>query len=419
MSQFRFIHAADLHLDSPLRGLAKYEGAPQERLRAAPRQAFSQLVDLALAEAVDFMVIAGDVFDGDWKDIGTGLFFAREMARLQQADIPVFLLHGNHDAQTRISRQTTLPENVRVFASRGPQTFRLDGLQVALHGQSFAEPATMENLVLNYPEPVAGAFNIGVLHTALEGGTVHANYAPCSLEQLRSRGYDYWALGHVHEYRILNESPPVVYPGNLQGRMVRETGAKGAVMVTVEHGVPRCERLIVDVLRWHQLEVDVSAVVDLDQAMARLRAVVEASVPRDERLHALRIRLTGRTEVHPLLLASAQRLREQALMVLAGMLRDDIWVEKVLAQTAPDFDLNEIMGKQDALGEFARLFAELPQDEVFLGMMEKEFQHLIGLCPGELDELCAELAALRDQQLPGLIADMTPTLLAGLRGETA
>ncbi|MCP5069854.1 MAG: DNA repair exonuclease [bacterium] len=131
---WRFIHAADIHLDSQLKGLSAYEGAPVELLRTASRGAFSNLVDAALEEEVDFMVIAGDLYDGDWKDYNTGLFFSREMGRLDRAEIPVFVVYGNHDAESEITKQLSLPGNVQTFNVRNPQTHRLKDLKVALHG---------------------------------------------------------------------------------------------------------------------------------------------------------------------------------------------------------------------------------------------------------------------------------------------
>ena len=178
MTSFSFIHAADIHLDSPLAGLSAYEGAPVELLRSAPRAAFSNLIDEAIRERVDFMVIAGDLYDGAWKDFNTGLFFSGEMGRLKRDEIPVFIAHGNHDAESELTKQLTLPDNVTVFSTRKAESKPLEHLGVVLHGQSFRDAKTEENLAVAYPPAVPDCFNIGVLHTAVEG---HAEHAP-SLE---------------------------------------------------------------------------------------------------------------------------------------------------------------------------------------------------------------------------------------------
>ena len=227
MTPFRFLHAADIHLDSPLIGLSDVEGRVAERIRTAPRAAFELLVEQVIKEEINFLVIAGDLYDGTWRDYKTGLFFAEQMGLLNQARIPVFLLHGNHDAQSQITKPLGLPDNVKVFGIRRAETFQIEELNVALHGQSFRQAVVTDNLVPGYPLPIDGAFNIGVLHTALGRMGEHANYAPCSLEELVAKGYDYWALGHVHQGQVLHEQPHVVFPGNLQGRHVRETGPKG------------------------------------------------------------------------------------------------------------------------------------------------------------------------------------------------
>ena len=185
MTSFRFIHAADLHLGSPFQGLALKDADLADLFIEASRKAFSALIDEAVERKVDFFIVAGDVYDGDWKDNKIGLFFNREVARLDREGIPVFLLKGNHDAESVITRTITLPKNVCEFPTAKPGTFRLEHLKVALHGQGFAERSASENLALAYPKPDVGWFNIGVLHTSLTGREPHAPYAPCSVEDLR------------------------------------------------------------------------------------------------------------------------------------------------------------------------------------------------------------------------------------------
>ena len=176
---FKFLHAADIHLDSPLRGLDRYEGAPADQIRGATRRAFENLVEVALREEVALVVLAGDLYDGDWRDFNTGLFFVKQMARLKEAGIPAYAVSGNHDATSRITRRLPLPENVHVFPTGEATTVRLEGVDVAIHGQSFAEQCTTEDLAKNYPAAVSGVFNLGVLHTSMTGRDGHGSYAPC------------------------------------------------------------------------------------------------------------------------------------------------------------------------------------------------------------------------------------------------
>ena len=303
VSSFRFVHTADIHLDSPLKGLAGYDGAAAERIRTACREAFDALVSVAIEERAAFMVIAGDLYDGDWRDYQTGLFFAGQMGRLARAGIRAFVLHGNHDAESQLTRRLQLPDNVRTFSARKPETIELKELGVALHGQSFGQRDVSENMALAYPKPVDGAVNIGVLHTGLGGLTGagtggHANYAPCTLEDLVNKGYDYWALGHVHKGGVLRERPYVVFPGNIQGRHIRETGPKGAYLVTVEDGeIAGLEFFPTDVVRWAMVTVAAGGCARMAEAVDLMRDAIGEAVANeaDGRLLACRIEIRGRT----------------------------------------------------------------------------------------------------------------------------
>lgn len=337
MSSFRFLHAADIHLDSPLRGLSRYEGVPEDEVRGATRRAFDNLVDAAIAEPVDFVVIAGDLYDGDWRDMGTGLYFASAMAKLAREGIPVFLLAGNHDAASMLTKSLPLDGTlVKRFGHRTAETHVLEDLGVALHGQSFATAHVTDNLARGYPPPRAGLFNIGVLHTALEGHAEHAAYAPSTLAELAGKGYDYWALGHVHEHAVLSREPHVVFPGNLQGRHIREAGPKGAVLVEVVDGAAeRLAHLPFDVLRWARVEVDCEGAADLDAVHARTRDALAAAKAdqADGRPLVARVSLHGPTTLHGALQGGSAQLRDD-VRALAAQVAPDLWIEKLVVRTA-------------------------------------------------------------------------------------
>ena len=182
---FKFLHAADIHLDSPQRGLDRYEGAPAAECRAATRRALENLVDLALAERVAFVLIVGDLYDGDWTDYNTGLFFGKAMARLRDGKIPVYMIRGNHDAAEPDDQDLRLLDNVRVLSADRAETIVQEDCGVAIHGRSFATRAVLDNLARSYPARVPGLFNIGLLHTCVDGREGHEPYAPCSLSDLR------------------------------------------------------------------------------------------------------------------------------------------------------------------------------------------------------------------------------------------
>lgn len=421
MTSFRFIHAADIHLDSPLSGLANIEGRVAERIRTAPRAAFEELVERAIGDQVDFIVIAGDLFDGSWRDYKTGLFFAEQMGRLNQAGIPVFVLHGNHDAESQITRSLTLPDNVRVFGARKAQTFKLDKLNVALHGQSFREKAVTDNLVPDYPEPVKGAFNIGLLHTALGGMGEHPNYAPCSLAELVAKGYDYWALGHVHHGQVLNERPHVVFPGNLQGRHVRETGPKGACLVTVEVGeVVEVAALTVDVVRWAVLDVDASAAGNTVDVVDQIQqALAQAAESADGRLLSARIVVQGRTGLHSQLVTDVESLTADARAAALGLGDEVAWVERIAVQTTPVADAAALAAREDTLGDLQRMLKEAAVDEELLGQLKANIGELIGKLPHKLRDGCEDevLGAAVAGDYAALIRQVTPYLNAQLTAE--
>ena len=415
----KFIHTADLHLDSPLRGLSAYADAPAERLRTATRDAFHNLITRAIDEQVDFMVIAGDVYDGDWKDFNTGLYFVRQMGRLRQAGIPVYLLYGNHDADSEMTRSLELPDNVHVFSSRKAETFRIDSKRVALHGRSFKVAATTENLLPSYPEPIGGWLNIGVLHTALEGNAEHAKYAPCSVAELQAKGYQYWALGHVHEHWMQRGDVTIAYPGNLQGRHIRELGARGALLVTAEDGaITEVDRLEVDVLRWHAAEVDISEVIDrrgavraAGQALERALDATPAHLPL-----AVRVLFTGRTTAHAALAADEVQLRQEVVAQAVGLDPDRIWIEKVrVASEALGTEQSPSSEEaQGALADLAGLTVLAGDDPDFVQSLQADWMALLEKLPHEVLQASPELQSLRQDPLAQLqerLREASPMLM--------
>ncbi|MFE5328065.1 exonuclease SbcCD subunit D [Embleya sp. NPDC056575] len=330
----KLLHAADLHIDSPLRGLSGYEGAPAAQIRGAARRAVVNLVDLALAEAVDAVLLAGDIYDGDWKDYHTGLFFGVQMRRLEEAGIRVLLVAGNHDADSRITRELRLPANVHRFSTARPETVAFEDLGLAVHGQGFAVRDVTDNLALAYPAPRGGMFNVGLLHTALTGAEGHATYAPCSVGDLVSRGYDYWALGHVHAREVVHEREPwIVFPGNIQGRHARETGPKGATLITVDdHGRAAVEHRDLDVVRWARLDVDASTAGGVDDVLDLVRrALAEQRGAAGDRLLAGRVRITGATDAHEALWRDERRFVFETRALAAEF--SGVWLEKIRLET--------------------------------------------------------------------------------------
>ena len=422
MTSFRFIHTADIHLDSPLRGLAGQEGSAAERIRAAPREAFDTLVGQAIREKVDFVVIAGDLYDGNWRDYRTGLFFVRQMGRLAAEGIPVFLLYGNHDAESQITRRLVLPANVQTFSSRLPETFALEELGVRLHGQSFPRRDVTDNLVPGYPQPVHGMFNIGVLHTALGGMGDHADYAPCALNDLVNKGYDYWALGHVHQGRVLNERPHVVFPGNLQGRHIRETGPKSAYLVTVDDGeVAELSPVHADVVRWAHLPVSVDGCTQINEVVDCVRTTIENAVENDSdgRLLACRIELTGSGEIHGTLLASREKILAEVRGAALGLGEEAAWIERVVIATQAAVEPGTLRGREDALGELQRMLEAAGGDEDLHERLKADIGRLVNGLPHEVrvESEDAALKAAINGEYTGLVGEMSGYLTARITAQ--
>lgn len=397
MSSFRFLHTGDIHLDSPLKGLAGQEGPAAELIRTATRQALANLVDAAIKEEVSFVIIAGDLYDGDWRDYQTGLYFVRQMGRLATAQIPVYLIYGNHDAESQITRRLVLPDNVKVFSSRKAQTFKLDDLGVALHGQSFKQRDVSDNLVPAYPQPLPGLFNIGLLHTGLGGMGGHLNYAPCSIDDLINKGYDYWALAHVHQAAILHRQPYVVFCGNLQGRHIRETGPKGASLVSVRDGqIEDISSLHADVVRWTLIQVSAEGSGNASDVVDRIRDAIIHAVKTDAegRLLACRIELTGKTELHGQLLSSIEQITAEARSSALSLGEEAAWIERVAIKTEPASNPAGAL-RADALGELQRIIEQAPADSQLVEQMETAIGEMVRKLPHEL-RVELEDGALKD-----------------------
>ncbi|WP_221930898.1 DNA repair exonuclease [Telmatospirillum sp. J64-1] len=408
----KFVHAADIHLDSPMAGLAAYDGAPLERLRGATRQALVNLVDLAIEEAASFVVIAGDLYDGDWRDFNTGLFFCAQMTRLDRQGIPVFVVQGNHDAESAMTKRLPLPGNVTVFSTRRAETKILDGLRVAIHGRSFASRDVSDNLAATYPAPVKGMFNIGLLHTACDGRAGHAPYAPCTAAELAAKGYEYWALGHVHRREVLNETPYIVFPGNTQGRHARETGPKGCTLVTVEDGaVTALEHRDLDVVRWAQVEIDASACAGLDEVVeTALSALEDAAAEAGGRLLAARLRFTGRSPAHAALTRRGDQLAAELRASAMGIGAEGAWIEKILIETRPPVETDKLLQRGDSIGALARSVGTVgPED---MAALSAELADLWSRMPKEAREE-------GDDDMAVLLREGADLLLARLAEEEA
>jgi len=371
---FKFIHAADIHLDSPLRGLSRYESAPVDAIRDACRRAFQNLVDLAIEEKVAFVLLAGDLYDGDWKDYSTGIFLSRQMGRLNEHDIQVFCVAGNHDAANRMTKALDTPSNMKIFSAKKVETVKLEHLSTAIHGRSFKTQHVDQNLAAEFCDAEKGMFNIGILHTSLDGRKGHANYAPCSLDDLVSKGYQYWALGHIHKQEIVSQDPFVVFSGCIQGRHIRESGPKGCVIVTVEDDiVKKVQTICLDVLRWTQTQIDLTGIEEYRDILEKVKEAIEQElISAQDKPLAMRIKLIGATKLSDQLAAFPEKFEQQLKALGAEIAGDQLWIERIENTTQGKYDLKTALTDENTRGLLLKSILSTPDDiDQIAGLADK------------------------------------------------
>lgn len=420
---FRFIHTADLHLDSPLTSLALRNAVLGDLVRGATRKALERIVDLALGEAVDAVVIAGDLYDGSQTSMATALFLMEQMRRLDLAGIRVFVIRGNHDAQSQITRELTFPANVHVFDGRGRPVLAgtlSNGREVHVHGVSFANPHAPASLLPTYRAPVADAVNIGVMHTSLAGASRHDPYAPVGIADLAGHGFDYWALGHIHQRRVHAQKPWIVMPGNPQGRDINEAGPKGVTLVDIDDdGTITCEERAVAVAVFERIAVDLSAIDDWSGMLDRVEAALGAARAAAGGAHLVaRLLLTGATPLAWRLRRDEDLLLAEAQNLAASL--GECWIETVeLSVTVPAAVTG---GDAGPVGELSRLMHEnVVESHAYREDLREALSDLLRQLPKEARGLlaadeAAEEALLSELALTG--ADAVLARLGGDRGRT-
>ena len=369
MSSFRFIHCSDLHIDSPFKGLSSAKPELANRLRASTSQAFQNIVHLAINEKVDAVVIAGDIYDSVDKSLQAQFKFRSGLQELSDAGIPSFLAHGNHDPLD--SRFATLkwPDRVTVFSGKEVEchTLQRDGKTLArIHGISYPTRDVQENLALQFEKHCGEGFAIGVLHTNVGQNPDHDDYAPCSIEDLVSRKMDYWALGHIHAYKVLRQSDPaIVYSGNTQARHKNETGIKGCCLVTLHpNSSPEIQFVPVDSVRFICDTLDLSPTRSLGEVMqfieSRCEEISSRAGGRDALIH---LTLAGRTEVHRELQAptSVEDLMEEIQSGFEGR-TPSIWMTLAVA-TQGTYDVEALKQGNDFIADLLALYEEFEEGD--------------------------------------------------------
>jgi DNA repair exonuclease SbcCD nuclease subunit len=358
---FTFVHCADLHLDSPFVGLHALAPEISGVLREATFKAFDNVVNQAIQRQAKVLIVAGDVYDGADRSLRAQLHFRDALGRAVEAGIQCFVVHGNHDPLSGWEAGLKMPAAVHRFSGGEVErvSVRDQGeTMVHVYGLSYPVREVRENLAGRFRRDADGPFAIGVLHCNVGGNPQHDNYAPCTIEDLVACGMDYWALGHIHAHQVLRESRPcIVYPGNTQGRSLREAGERGCYVVQVDTaGSVRPEFVPTDVVRWYVDEADIEDLKTMDDLLQSLAAAVDQARARANGRGAIvRVRVTGRGDLHgKLRRVDPDRDLAQPLREGEGGREDFVWVESVEVATRPALDLDQRRQVQDFTGDFLR-----------------------------------------------------------------
>ncbi|WP_176222412.1 metallophosphoesterase family protein [Paenibacillus barengoltzii] len=374
MKAFRFLHAADLHLDTPFSGMSGVPDRLRELLRESTFTAFERMIRLAIEEAVDFVVISGDIYDASDSSLRAQLRLREGWDKLGEHGIPVYLIRGNHDPLSGRRLRLALPDHVTEFGPKVESVTavrRSDGEPVAvLTGASYPTPAVHENLAIQYQrEPGSDLYHIGLLHGNVDGQEGHDAYAPCSLRDLQASGYDYWALGHIHKRQILCDSPWVVYPGNIQGRSLKETGPKGCYLVEVaENGEAELSFRRLDQVLWLESRLSIDGLATEEALKLSLEEQLdELREAEPDRMTVVRLILIGRGPLHGMLQSgpeAAELLQElrrkelgrfEAEAVEAGQGEGIVWPAGFKLETGMELDREGVLAEDSFLGELFRL----------------------------------------------------------------
>jgi len=362
---FSFVHAADLHLDSPFRGITKESACVADALRSATFDAYDALIHLCIDRGVQFLLVAGDVYDGADRSLRAQLRFHDGLTELHKHGIRSFIVHGNHDPLDGWSASIDWPAGAHIFGGSEVETVEVevDGRPVAaVSGISYPSQKETRNLAEKFRPQHPDLFQIALLHCNCGGNTAHEPYAPCGLDDLVGADFDYWALGHVHTQAILNVSPHVVYPGNSQGRSVRELGERGCYVITVDEGRQvDMEFCPLDAVRWFSTELrieDIHSVDGLEQVL--YACVAQLREKAQGRPAVCRIALVGRSPLYGAL------NRDDSVSELLQRTREDglaeepfVWVETIEPRCGPVIDLAQRRNTKDLLGQLLAISEEL------------------------------------------------------------
>lgn len=353
VKQIKFIHAADLHLDSPFKGMEmSVPTSIWERMKQSTFRSFERIIDKAIQERVDFVLLAGDLYDADTRSLRAQVFVREQMKRLAQYDISVYIIHGNHDHLGGSWAAIEFPDNVHIFTEPyvEEKSFYKDGeLLASIYGFSYLQQAVTDNMTAQYTKMSDAPFHIGMLHGSVEGDAEHNRYAPFQIRELKEKEFHYWALGHIHKREILVENPPIIYPGNIQGRHRKEAGEKGAYLVEMTEQETRCSFFHTADVIWEEIELSIEGLDTVDDFMKAASEVLQKQRKVEEGIF-LTVSLTGQGPLSSYL-RDEKRVEEIFHILSAGEERKDfVYVMKWKNETASFAEIQQLKEENHFVG---------------------------------------------------------------------
>ncbi len=360
MESLRFVHAADLHLDSRFRGIGRARPALRDRLQSATLGALERVVDHTISVKADFLIIAGDLYDSRDRSLRALVAFRKEMERLAERNIPVFVVHGNHDPLNGWGSGFQLPPNVITFGGRADtEPFIRRGREVAqITGISYTRERVTDNLAASFKPAEGAPYSIAVLHANVGHQSGHADYAPATIEELTAAGFDYWALGHVHTRSVLATEPAmVVYPGNTQGRNPREGGPRGCYQVDIDtHGRACLEFVDTSVARWSHIELSIREATQMDQLVDSMLEKGRDAASVFDGPTVVRCTIRGNGPLH------RDLQRDEMDEELREVLQSVVVAESVRICTGPELDIESLTRTETMVSDFLKLSERALED---------------------------------------------------------
>ena len=417
---FSFIHTADLHLDSPFIGIYEINQELRESLVNATFEAYDTIIDLCIEKEVDFLLIAGDVYDSANKSLYAQLKFIKGLDRLSNAGIQTIIAHGNHDPLNGWSATLNWPEDVHIMSGDTIDSIQLEKDEtpvVTIFGTSYPAQHIWTNLAQKFPKRENNeVFTIGLLHCMVGSSTEHDPYAACTMQDLKDLDYDYWALGHIHVPSVINETNPViVYSGNPQGRHIKEAGPRGCYLVTVDTKNEISKEFIeTDTIRWYVEDISIEGMESEEDLILQIRECIDTILDgADGRSVICRFILTGRGPLHRTL------TKEGIIDDILQYLREDenlgsqfVWVERLVNNTSMPIERSILLERKDFVGDIVRIVDEICQDEESLESLKTSLGPLFKSAKGR-----KVIKDIDKEELMGLVHRAEGLLLDNIMSE--